>query len=70
MNFEDNLNLPWLCIDDFNELLWPHEKQGGNEYKRRFLRDFMDAHDLSDLGFKRPAIHVEEQLGNCCWLYV
>lgn len=86
MSFENNLNLPWLCIGDFNELLWPHEKQGGNEWslnKRRFLRDFMDAHDLSDLGFKgqqftwksnweTAAGHIFERLdrgvADMCWL--
>ncbi|KAL6137675.1 hypothetical protein ACLB2K_062964 [Fragaria x ananassa] len=49
------IDLPWLCIGDFNEFLWPHEKDGGNPWnpsKRRFLREFMEANDLIDIQFK------------------
>lgn len=50
-----SLDLPWLCAGDFNEFLWPHEKEGGNPWnsgKRRLLREFMDANDLIELPSK------------------
>lgn len=46
---------PWLCFSDFNEILHPYEKSGGNErqlslitYFREALRDC----DLLDVGYK------------------
>lgn len=51
-------NLPWLCIGDFNEILWAFEKQGGRAFcttQRRHLSDFMNTNELLDLGFQGQA---------------
>lgn len=45
----------WLCLGDFNELLYQHEKQGlakrSYQQMERF-REAVDACGLSDLGFQ------------------
>ncbi|XP_059451054.1 uncharacterized protein LOC132181841 [Corylus avellana] len=49
--------LPWVCIGDFNEILFPSEKWGGNTRSRRLMWDFQQALeecDLTDLGFLGP----------------
>lgn len=54
-NLAGSIDLPWLCAGDFNEHLWPYEKEGGKPWdpgKRRFLREFMDINDLIDVPFK------------------
>ncbi|XP_021803273.1 uncharacterized protein LOC110747395 [Prunus avium] len=51
-------NLPWLCIGDFNEILWAFEKQDGRAFyptQRRHLSDFMNTNELLDLGFQGQA---------------
>ncbi|XP_019185254.1 PREDICTED: uncharacterized protein LOC109180221 [Ipomoea nil] len=37
--------LPWVVIGDFNNLLYQHEKKGGNPYPNSLLRGFGDAVD-------------------------
>ncbi|KAI5336490.1 hypothetical protein L3X38_015758 [Prunus dulcis] len=52
--FSWNNNTPWLCTGDFNELLWQHEKSGGNPILHstpRCLQRFMDSNSLLDLGY-------------------
>jgi hypothetical protein len=47
-------NLPWIVIGDFNEILFSHEKEGGNPRPPSFMQAFQDALtdcDLEDLGF-------------------
>ncbi|KAI5008136.1 hypothetical protein ZWY2020_009184 [Hordeum vulgare] len=47
--------LPWLCVGDFNEILYNHEKQGGVPRPQRCLDAFRDALNfcnLNDLGFE------------------
>ena len=46
--------LPWLCIGDFNEILYADEKQGWLDRPERQMQGFRDALDfcrLKDLGF-------------------
>ena len=48
------VSLPWLCVGDFNEILWSHEKFGlgpRQECKMRDFRDVLDECGLMDLGF-------------------
>lgn len=47
-------NLPWLCVGDFNEVLFQSDQIGGNP--RSFtqmedFRDYLDECGLADLGF-------------------
>ncbi|KAM1074473.1 hypothetical protein ACFX1T_019412 [Malus domestica] len=45
---------PWMCVGDFNELVWSHEKRGGRKWemgRQKFLKDFMQRKELVDLGF-------------------
>jgi endonuclease/exonuclease/phosphatase family metal-dependent hydrolase len=47
-------NLPWAIIGDFNEILFSHEKEGGNPRPLNFMHAFQDTLSdcaLEDLGF-------------------
>lgn len=49
-----NIMGPWICMGDFNEILWGREKRGGKLKSVRsmeFFRDTLTRCDLSDLGF-------------------
>ncbi|XP_024033484.1 uncharacterized protein LOC112095607 [Citrus clementina] len=75
--------LPWLCFGDFNEVLHPYEKTGGNERELSLIRNDREALrdcNLVDMGYKgypftwnngRYGPHyIEERLGRgrgLCW---
>ena len=47
--------LPWMCIGDFNEILWPEEQFGPNERDSAQIDAFREAVDicgLADLGYR------------------
>ena len=47
-------SLPWMCVGDFNELLWSHEKLGlapRQECKMKEFHDVLDECGLMDLGY-------------------
>lgn len=47
--------LPWVCLGDFNEILYNHEKQGGIPRPQRYMdafRDVLNFCNLNDLGFE------------------
>lgn len=47
---------PWLCLGDFNEVLFGHEKEGGRPKSQTCMDKFREALEvcgLSDLGFSR-----------------
>jgi endonuclease/exonuclease/phosphatase family metal-dependent hydrolase len=47
-------NPPWAIIGDFNEILFNHEKEGGNPRPHNYMQAFRDVLsdcDLIDLGF-------------------
>lgn len=46
---------PWVCIEDFNEVLWFNEKRGGLEKLLSMMQEFQGAllhRDLADLGYQ------------------
>ncbi|KAH9750466.1 reverse transcriptase domain-containing protein [Citrus sinensis] len=48
-------SLPWLCFGDFNEILLPNEKKGGNNREIKLMYEFREAIrecDLRDMGWK------------------
>ena len=51
-----NNNLPWLIMGDLNEILFGHEKEGGNPRPRQFMKVFHDTlddcnlHDIGSIG--------------------
>jgi hypothetical protein len=51
---QDTEHLPWLCADDFNEIIFHHEKEGGNPRPQVYIDRFKNALEvceLDDLGF-------------------
>ncbi|GMI92190.1 hypothetical protein HRI_002888300 [Hibiscus trionum] len=51
----DCLNIPWLVIGDFNELIFSFEKMGGRVRSQRQMSDFQEALNdcaLSDVGYQ------------------
>ncbi|XP_062014406.1 uncharacterized protein LOC133730919 [Rosa rugosa] len=49
--------IPWLCLGDFNEILWLHEKWGGlpqPRWRLNLFREFLSHTELSDLQFQGP----------------
>ncbi|XVF69945.1 hypothetical protein PTKIN_Ptkin11bG0121700 [Pterospermum kingtungense] len=47
-------SLPWLCLGDFNELIWSSEKEGGRmrpEWQMKAFREALKDAQLEDLGF-------------------
>lgn len=76
MGLGQNVEMPWLCLGDFNDLLRPDEKQGGGEMlssTSRGLMSFMTSMNFVDIGFvgskytwcnKRPGLaNIQERLG-------
>ncbi|KAM2576603.1 hypothetical protein TB2_002354 [Malus domestica] len=60
-------DLHWMCVGDFNELVWPHEKRGGRAWevgRMRFLKEFMQSKELVDLGFSGPPFTWERDWEN------
>ncbi|KAK9025064.1 hypothetical protein V6N11_064963 [Hibiscus sabdariffa] len=50
----DSPLIPWCVIEDFNEILSSHEKQGGllrNEWQMRNFREALEDCELFDLGY-------------------
>jgi exonuclease III len=48
---------PWMCVGDFNEILFSSEKWGGKNRSRGLMKDFHDTLsecNLVDLGFRGP----------------
>ncbi|KAF7815199.1 reverse transcriptase [Senna tora] len=70
MNLSEVVSIPWMICGDFNDILSPDEKWGGNAASASRIRDFKTCIDycgLSDLGFmghkftwynKRPDGHT------------
>lgn len=51
-------SIPWLCLGDFNEILWPQEKWGGNipeNWRMNLFHSFISNGQLRDLHFQGPA---------------
>ena len=52
LHIEDSICGPWAIIRNFNELLYPHEKMGGNggnKYRMQDFGEFIDSYHLLEL---------------------
>ena len=50
-----DIGIPWLCLGDFNDILYNYEKEGGNIRAVRKIKRFkmmIENCRLNDLGFK------------------
>ncbi|KAK6164533.1 hypothetical protein DH2020_001397 [Rehmannia glutinosa] len=48
------VGIPWICMGDYNEIMWLHEKKGGNLKSWQDMEQFrtvVGECELSDLGF-------------------
>ena len=55
--------MPWFCFDDFNEILFVNEKEGGPAWAQVGMdafRSTLEGCGLEDLGFVGDPFHVEE----------
>jgi len=50
---QDNEQLPWLYVGDFNEILFHHEKEGGSRSQSclDLFKGALEVYELDDLGF-------------------
>jgi hypothetical protein len=51
---KNSSNLPWVLLGDFNEILFSHEKEGGNPRPHNFMQAFQDVLTgcgLEDIGY-------------------
>ena len=59
--------LPWLCIGDFNEIMHPNEKSGGNDRNVSMISEFREVVyecNLLDMGYKgHPYTWSNRQFG-------
>lgn len=57
------MNLLWLVVGDFNEILWSDEKKGGHPRRRGLMQAFrtalLDSH-LDDLGYSGVKFTLEK----------
>ena len=44
-------SLHWVCMGDFNVVLYNHEKQGGVPWGHALLQNFQDALQFCDLNY-------------------
>jgi hypothetical protein len=67
----NNSELPWVVIGDFNEILFSYEKEGGNPRPQPYMQNFREALmdcNLEDIGFMREPFtwkrgQLRERLG-------
>ncbi|KAL5563133.1 hypothetical protein UlMin_032880 [Ulmus minor] len=80
----DSSSLPWLCGGDLNEILFSHEKQGGDDRAHYLMSNFRETLNycgLADLGFRGPKFtwcrgkatnliqeRLDRMLGNTEWM--
>jgi endonuclease/exonuclease/phosphatase family metal-dependent hydrolase len=51
---KNDYDLPWVILGNFNEILFSHEKEGGNRRSQSYMLAFQNALtdcDLDDMGF-------------------
>ena len=64
-------DLPWICIEDFNEIMHGREKEGGNICPKWQMKNFCEAVNqcnLRDIGYTRSNFTWCRRLGNCGWV--
>ncbi|GKV27302.1 hypothetical protein SLEP1_g36487 [Rubroshorea leprosula] len=55
-SFKATSSQPWLCLGDFNEILWQSEKAGGNHRPYKQMEVFVEALNFYDLKAGKGAL--------------
>ncbi|XP_031124299.1 uncharacterized protein LOC116026992 [Ipomoea triloba] len=64
-------SLPWVVLGDFNDILYPNEKRGGNPQPRRLIEGFSDTVETSglrDFKFEGYQYTWEQSKGTPNWV--
>ena len=64
-------NLPWVCMGDFNEIMYAREKDGGGVRPKGQMRGFCEAINrchLRDMGYVGSDYTWSRRLGRCGWI--
>jgi hypothetical protein len=69
----NSFDLPWVILGDFNEILFSHEKEGGNPRSQLMMQKFCDVLtdcNLEDIGFSGDPFtwrcgKIKERLDRC-----
>ncbi|KAK9671644.1 hypothetical protein RND81_12G044500 [Saponaria officinalis] len=61
---------PWVCVDDFNEVLFSTEMKGGSraQWQMNNFRDAVDDCGLRDVEFEGLQSRLDRAMGNEAWM--
>ncbi|XP_023881716.1 uncharacterized protein LOC111994088 [Quercus suber] len=70
-NLSHRSNLPWVCMGDYNEIMFAKEKEGGGvrpEGQMRIFREAINRSQLRDLGYEGSNFTWSRRLGSRGWI--
>ena len=70
-NLSNKSNLPWICMGDYNEIMYAKEKEGGGvrpDGQMRCFREAINKSRLRDLGYVGSDFTWSRRLGSRGWV--